>query len=74
MNVFRTRDLGFASALYCNGYKLISKDEFRPGYFEFVFEESASFEQDNYFNGTMRVRAVDYFSAIKSLKAFITNN
>lgn len=74
--VFKTFDLGAASALICVGFELITIDKENPRKCRFVFRQKDGLQGAiiRYFADRLTVNARGYFDNIKALKSQIYSN
>jgi len=67
---FSTKHLGLASAILASGYKLIDLDRSIKKDTVFIFKRTKGIESmiDKYFNGELKIDALEYSNSIKTLK------
>ena len=68
--VFTTYDLGVSTALWCEGFNLLSVDKENPKKVLFIFQKANNIEKvvDLYFSDKLEVKARSYFDHLKALK------
>lgn len=68
--IFKTFDLGLASALITDSFRLLRLEKNNPKKILFCFYSEQNIEQavENYFSGDFQVDAQTYWNNIKSLK------
>lgn len=74
MNCFETSDLYLAAVLLTLKFKISSiKTEGRRTIFIFLDNEDRQKIVTNYYNGDLKIKAIDFIDSIKNLKAMTFN-
>ncbi len=76
IELFRTKDLVVASALYADGQKLVSTEMSNAGQTLFVFEDKSACESlvQKHYTGELILPSRQLLDAVRTLKSIIFNS